>query len=281
MTARRFAELSARYRPLTANPFLQNAAHTELPPCPALRPYIRCFWGTTEPIRHDGAASAPGLVIPDTCMDIIFTLDHTRQRLYGRFCAMDESAYRPRSVTDAAVTSTFAIRFYGWTAALFAEHPLAGSKNRVFDAADFFPSLCRALSPMLLSVPSLQERAAIASRYLLLHLDWYRVNSTLMNAVDSIVTARGTLRIEELAAANAVSRKRLERLFAEFIGLSPKAFSSLVRYQLLWQELCLDRPGSMQDLVEKYGYFDQAHLLNDFRKHHSMTPAQAVRFAKE
>ena len=276
----RYPDLSALYHPLTATPFRQNAAHTELPPCSALLPYIRCFWGTTEPLRRDGGATAPSLVIPDTCMDIIFTLDHTRQTLYSRFCAMDESAYSARSAEDGTVTSTFAIRFYAWTAALFTDHPLSGSKNRVFDAEEFFPALCRVLTPMLLSVPSLPERAAIASRYLLLHLDRQRMNGTLMNAVDSVITARGTRKIDDLAASEAVSRKRLERLFAEFIGLSPKAFSSLVRYQLLWQELCLGRPRGMLDLVEKYGYFDQAHLLNDFKKHHSMTPAQAIRFAR-
>lgn len=276
----RYPDPSVLYRPLTARPFIQSAAHTELPPCPALKPYIRCFWGTTEPVRRDSGLPAPSLVIPDTCMDIIFTLDHTRQTLSGRFCAMDESAYSVLSTEDETVASTFAIRFYAWTATLFTEHPLTGSKNRAYDAADFFPTLCKALTPMLLSVPSLRERADIAGRYLLLHLDWYRMNSTLMNTVDSIIAARGARSIADLAASNAVSRKRLERLFAEHIGLSPKAFSSLVRYQLLWQELCLGRERNTLDLVEKYGYYDQAHLLNDFKRHHSMTPAQALRYAR-
>ena len=89
----RHPDLSLLYHPLTATPFVQSAAHTELPPCPALKPYIRCFWGTTEPLRRGSDLSAPSLVIPDTCMDIIFTLDYTPQTLSSRFCAMDESAY--------------------------------------------------------------------------------------------------------------------------------------------------------------------------------------------
>lgn len=275
----RHSDLSAMYHPLTATPFLRSAAHTELPPCDALKPYIRCFWGTPEPLRRDGILPEPSLVIPDTCMDIIFTIDHTRQTLRVRFCAMDERAYAPSSPVTGAVTSTFAIRFYAWSAALFAEHPLTGSKNLAFDATDFFPSLCKTLTPMLPDVSSLRERADLASRYLLARLDRHRMDSTLMNAVDSIVAARGTQRIAELSASAAVSRKRLERVFDERIGLSPKAFSSLVRYQMLWQELCAGS-GGILDLVEKYGYFDQAHLLNDFKKHHTMTPAQAVRFAR-
>ena len=64
------------------------------------------------------------------------------------------------------------------------------------------------------------------------------------------------------------------------MGISPKAFSSLVRYQLLWQEMT-GRPGfNILDAVEKYGYADQPHLLNDFRRRHLMNPKQALDYAK-
>ena len=274
--------LTSLYRPITATPFKRSAAYTELPPPPALQPYIRCFWGTPEPIRAaEASADQPSLVIPDTCMDIIFSLDYTHQTLFGRFCAMDENAYPAYSEPSAALCSTFAIRFYAWTAVLFAERPLSGSRNQSFDAAAFFPSLCEQLIPMLTSVSSLSERARVASLYLLQRLDTSRARSLLMNAVDSVINARGAIRVADLAARNAVSRKQLERVFDEQIGVSPKAFASLVRYQLLWQELCFGRDDHALDLVEKYGYFDQAHLLNDFKKRHAMTPSQALRFASE
>ena len=38
--------------------------------------------------------------------------------------------------------------------------------------------------------------------------------------------------------------------------------------------------GNILDMVEKYGYYDQAHLLNDFKKRHSLFPEQAVRLAR-
>lgn len=266
------------YHPITATPFKHNASYMELAPCPALRPYIRCFWGSTEPVA---SSDAPGLVIPDTCMDIIFRLDYTRQTIVGSFCAMDERAYLPRDRhADRTVTSTFAIRFYAWTASLFTEHPLTGSKNQVFAVGDFFSALEKELKPMLMSVASLNQRAEIASRYLMRRLDEHRMNSTLMNAVHQIICARGAMKIADLAARNAVSRKRLERVFDEYMGLSPKSFSSLTRYQLLWQELCFGQHHDMLDLVEKYGYFDQSHLLNDFKHHHTLTPSQAVRLAR-
>lgn len=272
---------SLLYHPITATPFRHSEFYTEMPPCPALQPYIRCFWGTPTPV-HTPAVDIPkpDLVIPDTCTDIIFTLDYTHSTIESIYCAMGEDAIHTGGSAESVVTSTFAIRFYAWTAALFAERPLSGSKNQIYAAEDFFPSLTRALTPMLMSVSSLSERANIAGTYLLQRFQPGRASSLLMNAVCDIIASRGARRIADLSASAAVSPKRLERVFDEQIGLSPKSFSSLVRYQMLWQELSLGRGGSMLDLVEKYGYYDQAHLLNDFKKRHTMTPAQALQLAR-
>ena len=68
----------------------------------------------------------------------------------------------------------------------------------------------------------------------------------------------------------------MERIFAENVGVSPKTLSNLIRYQLVWQEMT-GGSTDISDLVEKYGYADQAHLLNDFRFRHGMTPARALR----
>ena len=272
---------SRLFHPITATPFQRDAFYTELPPCDALGPYIRCFWGTPEPVRTPAVdTSTPRLVIPDACTDIIFTLDYTHHTMDGIYCAMGEDAILAGASAESTLTSTFAIRFYAWTATLFAERPLSGSKNQIYEAGDFFPSLVKALTPMLMSVTSLRERADVAGTYLLQRLQPSRVSDLLMNAVCDIIASRGSRKVADLSASAAVSPKRLERVFDEQMGLSPKSFSSLVRYQMLWQELSLGRGSNTLDLVEKYGYYDQAHLLNDFKKRHTMTPAQAIRLAR-
>lgn len=70
--------LASLYHPITGTPFQADETYREVAPCPALQPYIRCFWGSEHPLParpHDG-----GLVIPDTCMDIMFTVDYARNR---------------------------------------------------------------------------------------------------------------------------------------------------------------------------------------------------------
>lgn len=259
-----------KYRPITAAPFRRNVSYCEIPPCAALRPYIRCFWGT------DGAAGGAGdnsLVIPDTCTDIIF---------FGQgdtpcFCGMDERSSVSGDLT--AFGSVFGIRFYGWTAILFSDPDLSRTKNRALPAEEYFGKPIRELCGRILDAPTLRERAALAERTLLGMLKPDRENADFMNAVFHILETSGRTKISELSRYTAVSEKTLERLFRSRTGLSPKSFSSLLRYQLLWREILLSPDFDVFDSVEKFGYTDQAHLLNDFKKRHGMTPREARNFA--
>lgn len=272
-------ELTAVYHPITAEPYGRRR-YTELLPCAALAPYVRCFWGTDADSKEENAEEKSTIVIPDTCMDIIFHFDAENQVTDSSFCVMDERPYRVGPADDPAGCSTFAIRFYGWSAVLFAGDRFAGCRNRAFAVDVFFPDLQKELPPLLGSVTSLEKRAQIAGRYLLKLLDRSRMNHDFMNAVYDIIDSRGTLKVSGIAARNGLSNRHLERIFTENMGISPKNFSSLVRYQMLWQDFCGERKSNVLDLVDKYAYYDQAHLLNDFRKYHGMTPKQAIELAR-
>ena len=83
----------------------------------------------------------------------------------------------------------------------------------------------------------------------------------------------------ELAKECFISSRQLERLFGEYIGITPKKLCSLVRYQCLWNEI-LRNPGfHIQDAVHKYRYTDQAHLMREFRRYHTMDIRSAKIYA--
>lgn len=259
--------LSQKYRPILSTPFGREG-YREIAPCAALSPYIRCFWTERKTAREL-------LVIPDTCMDIIFRIDGTENDSF--FCALDENSFY--SANGGA--ELFGVRFYAWTAHLFAKRGFAGSKNGAFPTEEFFGYLGAELAPYIAAAKTFEECAAAAENAFLKRLDGIRADNNLLNAVDFIIDSRGSLGISELCAHTTVSARTLERLFAAATGVSPKAFSSLVRYQLLWQEMITRSDFNILDAVEKYGYADQPHLLNDFRRRHLMTPKQALNYARK
>ena len=272
--------LAGIYYPITAAPFQQDDTYREVQPCAALRPYIRCFWGTAKPMAASGSTET-GLVIPDTCMDIIFDINYTKNCADGFFCALDEHSYRTYGFACGDVSATFGIRFYAWTAAMFTGRDLSGTKNRHFPIGEFFGELRRELAPRLPEAPTLAEKIRIAEPLLLKHLRPERVDSDLLNAVYYMLKTDGRARISGLCSYAAVSERKLERLFDRHMGIAPKAFSSLIRYQLLWQDIALSGRFDVLDAVEKYGYTDQSHLLHDFKRHHLLGIRDAVEFAQK
>lgn len=292
--------LSEMYRPITSEPF----SDLEIEPCSALKPYVRCFWGTPDPaegfIENSGdgipdggilgeisgrtsvglsGVSAEKLIIPDTCMDIIFYHDPAENRIGSIFCAIDDRSYRTGAGSLSPSVSVFGIRFYAWTAALFAEDTLSGSKNGRFPAEAFFSGIKKELDPVIASERTILSRKAAAERVLLKHMRAQYADSGLMNAVYTMLDSGGSAKITDICGYACVSERKLERLFGDVMGVSPKTFSSLVRYQLVWQDTL--RGANVLDTVEKYGYSDQSHLLNDFKKRHLMYPKEAVNLAKK
>jgi len=74
------------YRPLTATPFKRNRFYVEFAPSKELQSYIRCYWGTENPLIQIENDDTPELVIPDTCVDIIYHIDYTNGYCDCGFC---------------------------------------------------------------------------------------------------------------------------------------------------------------------------------------------------
>ena len=273
----KLSTLSLSYHPLTSTPFLKNNDYCELPPSDALKPYIRCFWGNEHPQIQSKTSGR--LIIPDTCMDIIIKVNHSNHTVDAGFCTMDEHPYQSRETTDAAASSSiFGIRFFFWTAMLFSPESFRHTKNQAYHPDEFFQGITAELTEIALRFNTLTERARAAEEVFLRRINSDRLNCDFMNAVNDMIMHHGRRKISEIARGNAMSERKMERIFADSVGISPKTLSNLIRYQLVWQELA--RGGTdILNMVEKYGYTDQPHLLNDFRSRHGMTPTHALKIA--
>ena len=88
--------------------------------------------------------------------------------------------------------------------------------------------------------------------------------------IQNILINKGSLDIANLAKSSFVSTRQLERLFHEYVGITPKKLSNLIRYQFLWRDVLCELDFDMLSAVHKFGYTDQSHLLREFKRYHSM-----------
>lgn len=268
------------YTPITAMPYRNSASYVEIEPCAALKPYIRCFWGSKDIYTLEAGVSTENVVVPDTCMDVIFTVNYTDNSLSDLFCGIDDRAFSGGGTNMVSQRlSVFAVRFYAWSAALFAEESMRTCRNFYGGAGGYFSWLARALGERLWETTGIAERVRLAEEALIGKMDLRREEPVFMDAVTEILSHRGVLRMYELARDIHVSGRHLQRVFQENMGVSPKTFASLVRYQNLWRDI-LTVPGrQIMDEVCLLQYTDQAHLMREFKRYHGMTIPQACALA--
>jgi AraC-like DNA-binding protein len=86
---------------------------------------------------------------------------------------------------------------------------------------------------------------------------------------------RAALRVADAGRIADLSPKRLIASFRNEIGLTPKSYARIRRFQATLRALRADARGA--DIAAATGYFDQAHFVREFRSFTAMTPSQYLR----
>jgi AraC-like DNA-binding protein len=102
----------------------------------------------------------------------------------------------------------------------------------------------------------------------------------LLALLEQMAADRSLMRVEQVAALGAMSVRSLQRLFAGYVGLSPKAV--LARYRLQDAAATIDAGGGgdLAGLAASLGWFDQAHFSRDFRAVTGTTPSAYLQQAR-
>ena len=99
-------------------------------------------------------------------------------------------------------------------------------------------------------------------------------DKTLAAALKLIDNHRGNITIAGLLNVLPITEKQLERRFKEYIGISPKRFSAIVKLHCFLKNLQSHSPDTkIADAAYESGYYDQAHLNNHFKKNIGITPS--------
>jgi AraC-like DNA-binding protein len=85
---------------------------------------------------------------------------------------------------------------------------------------------------------------------------------------------QGMVEIEELSSLACLSRKQFERIFLEYIGISPKQYLKIIRFQSSIFLKSKNEDISLTELAYESGYYDQSHFINEYRKMTGITPKQ-------
>ncbi|MCE7044431.1 helix-turn-helix domain-containing protein [Dyadobacter sp. CY312] len=100
-------------------------------------------------------------------------------------------------------------------------------------------------------------------------------DNPLHSILKDIHNRKGQLTIDELAKRNYTTIRQLERNFKEHIGITPKEYSNVVRFQNAMRIIQSEGgKRSLLDIAFECGFYDHAHLANNIRRHTGLAPTQ-------
>jgi AraC-like DNA-binding protein len=239
--------------------------YLEYLPHPRLLPYIHAYWM----VEGDENMAQSEKILPDGCVDIIYNIGadfHTDRTImkYQQVFIVGTMTHCKEPVMHPG-TRLFGIRFKPAAFAAFFEY--ASLKEITDISVDFEKKMAPPMEKII------KHGLPWLNQYFLDKLTTPK--HTLFPVIADIQQQHGLIPVETLAKKHFITTRQLERQFNQYLGVSPKEFTSFVRYQYTYDRIRNNYSNqSLHDIAIDCGYYDHAHLTNEIKKYTGLPPSQ-------
>jgi AraC-like DNA-binding protein len=242
-------------------------------------------------------------LLPDGAVELIIDLHDTPKKLYDRDDTSRAQGFRHAWISGmrrrwilieaAQGASMVVIRFRPGGA-----YPFFGTDiDAITDTVEHLDALISgAVAPLrerLLETPSVALKLAAVHEWLRRRAGDRLAMHPLVEHLAGRLHAPGSLRIAALAQETGYTQRHLDTLFRRWVGLPPKQYARIRRFQRVLAHLVRGTPepspleagvavtmrlGDPQwaALAAEHGYYDQSHLVRDFREFAGLSPTAYV-----
>lgn len=245
-----------------------------------LSQYVKNYWGIENCVENN--TEYQHRIIPSGLFEIIFyfgdvPVSNDLNKPLTDNIILNGHQKKYYDITISGSLDLFAIYFYPHGLSMFLNLPVSELFNQSIPLRDLVNENLNEFEDQLAGAKSFNDRTIIANEFLFEKLkrseNKYHYER-IRNAINQINISHGIIDIEKLASDCCLSRKQFERVFSEIVGASPKKFLKIVRFQNAIHRMSLTDHLNFTELAYQCGYFDQAHMNNDFKSLSGLTPKQ-------
>lgn len=241
--------------------------YVEVKPHKELEPFIHSYW-ELKGEESDGQWERN---FPDGCAGLVMNLGETCLTDNGAVSMAFGKTYVVGAMTsfkDSFIDSNTHLwgvcfkpaaftNFYEYAAQVeLTDHTIEFEKSYSFDIDQ-----------------TLSDRSHYLNRYFTDRLK--NKQNPLQSIISDIHSSHGKLSISELAKRNHITVRQLERKFKSHIGISPKEYANIIRFQKALN--IIKNPNenrSLLDIAFECGYYDHSHLTNEIKRNTGLSPSQ-------
>jgi AraC-like DNA-binding protein len=240
-----------------------NPRYQEFAASPRFSAHIECFW------LHSSFEPVPCFrVMPDGCADIIFERPGGTR---GRGLIAVGTMTSAQSFTIHARQFTLGVRFRPGMASRF----LSVSSPEIVDGTIALEDTWGAARTRRLAE---QLAESSSPRQAIGRIEACLGETPALNpfekAIAWLVENRGQVPVEDLADSASLSPRQFRRICRERTGLTPKLLARVLRFRQALAHTSQERPPDWAQVALECGYYDQAHLINEFREFSGLPPGE-------
>jgi AraC-like DNA-binding protein len=233
------------------------ACYREQLPAPALAGWVECFWQAER-----DAPATEWAVPPDGCLDIIYSRD-LGLRAIGAMTVEQRFRYAGRMEAVGA-------RFHPGMAGPFLKLPAVVLTDDSAALEDLWGFSARQLRRRLEDAPTAAGRLRALADALVRPK---QAAGPVARALRFMTAANGAGDVDWVARQAGMSARQFRRRCLDEAGLGPKRLARVLRFRYASRLAAATRRPDWSSIAAVAGYFDQAHLIRDFREFTGRTPA--------
>lgn len=244
---------------------------------PILRSLIKFYWV----VRSHEAVSIEHTLIPTNNSDLILNFgtpisyrDPQGPVQCGTYHFSGIRKF-PLTVFKSGIPDTIGISFYPEGIYPFLNIPCSEFTEQVVDLNSLWGSRA-AIFDSVADFDSTSERIAHLETILLSLLKNGSYRETKLPAIvkDLSCFTGAPVKLNTYCREQGVSERTLERLFRKNIGITPKAFIKVSRFQQICNHIISGKYNSLTTLAYDYNYYDQNHFIKDFKDYLGAAPSR-------
>lgn len=248
-------------------PLPGTSRHVRHAPVDALRAWIEHFWFISWDLGDAPPYAAATLQHPS--VHLVFEDDGSR--IVGVMTKRFETVLRGRG-------RVFGVKFRPGGFRPWLGRAVATITDRRIAPVDVFGSAIARLDAAIAAASDELAMIGHATSFLLARTPSPDANVARVAAIAaSIMADRAITRVEHLVAATGLDLRAPQRLFREYVGVSPKWVINRYRLHEALEQIAAGGAIDWAALALDLGYFDQAHFIRDFRALVGVSPGAYVR----
>ena len=245
-------------------------------PPESLSSLIDCYWV----VENEDLTIEQQKIIPDGYPEIIFHYgDVYRVNISGTW------EIQSRKLLAGQIRNHFLLENTGTSGMLgiklkpdaltkLFDFPMSTITEKVVNLEDVLKQEFESISEKMVSDIPYAEKVTILNTFFESYIREPGENELLISkALQWVFSENGLLSVTELAEKAEVYERKLERLFQKYVGLSPKFYSRIIRFNYIFR-LVQDKKMSWGEVAQYSGFYDQSHFISNFQEFTGEDPSK-------